>query len=547
VRNRDIVCLAILAALSVVEPGLAAPHLLAGDWAGWAYFEGDGGDVPLRLRISGGDVPEVRFDEVARRAYDLPASIVEWTPPRLIIERTRANGQKIRLEGELAGDAIQGRVEWVDARGRFELVRAVEPIARIAPETFADLQGSYRLGADRVLVIGSRFWGELIYTDLATGRQGTLFPLDRDLFYVGGANYVPRPAEAHLRFFRDKDGKPERMEWSAGDGAPISGPHLPIEQEDVRFASGDVELAGTLLRPAGDERRAAAVVLGGSNWAKRDACRRDAEILTSFGLATLIFDRRGNGESPGKAVHSFHDDATDALAAVRFLRGRADVVRDQVGVTGRSQSGWIAPLTATMGEKEVAFLILFVPPAVSPVEQEKTRRTNALADAGFDADTQDLVRRHVDTAADYAETHRGWDEYSTLRARAVAAGIPADELEPVAPDDPDWKWGELNWRYDPVPTLERVKTPTLAIFGAADRNVVPANNLPRMRQALERAGNRDVTLIEVPGANHGLVTLPPGASALPFHRGSAIGNQGWPTVQRWLATRRMAGTVPVEK
>jgi pimeloyl-ACP methyl ester carboxylesterase len=489
----------------------------------------------------------VRFDELSRRAYDLPALIVEWTPPRLVIERTRPNGQRIRLEGELDGDEIHGRIAWVDSRGSFELVRAVEPIAHIAPETFADLQGSYRLGPDRTLVIGSRFWGELIYTDLATGRQGTLFPRDRDVFYVGGANYVPRPVEAHLRFFRNEDGKPERVEWHAGDGATVSGPHLGIEAEDVRFVSGHVELAGTLLRPSGGERRAAAVVLGGSNWAGRDACRRDAEILTSFGLTTLIFDRRGNGESQGEAVHSFQDDATDALAAVRFLRARADVVGDQIGVTGRSQSGWVAPITATLGDKEVAFLVLFVPPAISPADQEKTRRTNVLADAGFDADTQDLVRRHVDAAIRYAETHRSWEEYAALRARAVAAGIPDDELESATPDDPEWKWGELNWRYDPVPTLERVKTPTLALFGAADRNVVPAENLPRMRRALERAGNRDATLIEVPGADHGLVTLPPGASKLPFHRGSAIGNQGWPTVQRWLAARRLAGTTPNDR
>jgi hypothetical protein len=56
---------------------------------------------------------------------------------------------------------------------------------------------------------------------------------------------------------------------------------------------------------------------------------------------------------------------------------------------------------------------------------------------------------------------------------------------------------------------------------------------------LERAGNHDFTLIEVPGANHGLVTLPPGASKLPFHRGFTIGNQGWPDVQRWLAAHRL--------
>jgi hypothetical protein len=86
-----------------------------------------------------------------------------------------------------------------------------------------------------------------------------------------------------------------------------------------------------------------------------------------------------------------------------------------------------------------------------------------------------------------------------------------------------------------VPTLERVRQPVLAFFGGADRNVVPEINLPRMRTALERAGNHSVTLRVVADADHSLVAIPSAERALPFHRRSGVGPQPWPEIARWLA------------
>ena len=100
----------------------------------------------------------------------------------------------------------------------------------------------------------------------------------------------------------------------------------------------------------------------------------------------------------------------------------------------------------------------------------------------------------------------------------------------------EWAWVRLNMHYDPVPALGKVRCPVLALFGGADRNVVAADNLPVMRGALERAGNPDVTLVEISGVDHGLREVSPSGAPVPLHR-AAAGSAGWDTVRAWLHAR----------
>ncbi|HVS01656.1 MAG TPA: CocE/NonD family hydrolase, partial [Thermoanaerobaculia bacterium] len=509
---------------------------LPGDWVGWAYLD-EGGDLPLRLRLTAG--PEglaARFDELVARRYDLPVQHLAWDGATLRLERTRPGGGSIRLEGTLRGHAIRGRLDWLGHAADFELLRSPHLLARIPPERWEGIPGTYRLGPGRSLVLTSRFWGELLVTDLATGRHGTLFPLDTDLFFLGAALYAPAPAAARLRFHRDEEGEVTAVEWQEGEGEPITGERIPFVEEEVSFESDGVRLAGTLLRPAGSAPLPAAAVLGGSDWTEREGTRRDASILASFGMATLIYDKRGFGESGGEAVVSFHQTARDAAAAAAWLAGRPDVLPGQVGLTGRSRSGWTAPLAASLAP-QAAFLVLFVPPAVSPAAQETTRRLHLLADRGFSPDQRELAAEMLAAAWRFAATGEGWQEYAELRRRAASAGLPEEEvLEPAAADDPEWQWTRLNMAYDPLPVLEDLRTPLLALFGERDRNVVVAENLPRMRAALERGGHPDFELRVVPGADHGLrMVLEDGD--VPPHRRVGFGPAGWPDVAAWLAAR----------
>ena len=122
------------------------------------------------------------------------------------------------------------------------------------------------------------------------------------------------------------------------------------------------------------------------------------------------------------------------------------------------------------------------------------------------------------------------------RARAAAAGLPEDIFEPAERDNPEWEWTRLNMAYDPIPALASLRVPLLALFGERDRNVVVAENLPAMRGALERGGNKAFELFVVPGANHALRDMS-NSGEVPLHRQVGFGTGGWPKVAGWLRER----------
>ena len=65
--------------------------------------------------------------------------------------------------------------------------------------------------------------------------------------------------------------------------------------------------------------------------------------------------------------------------------------------------------------------------------------------------------------------------------------------------------------FDPVPYWAKVTCPVLLLFGELDANVPPKESIPPIQRALERAGNRDVTIKTFPGANHVLLAARTGA------------------------------------
>jgi len=63
-------------------------------------------------------------------------------------------------------------------------------------------------------------------------------------------------------------------------------------------------------------------------------------------------------------------------------------------------------------------------------------------------------------------------------------------------------WMKYFLKYDPYPTLSEVKCPVLALNGSLDLQVPASANLPAIKKGLEEGGNKDVTIIELPGLNH---------------------------------------------
>ena len=283
---------------------------------------------------------------------------------------------------------------------------------------------------------------------------------------------------------------------------------LPYKEEDVTFKSGGVALTGTLRLPLTKGRHPAIFLLQGSGDADREAESFYADHFARHGIATLVYDKRGTGSSGGDyRDESFEDFAADALAGVHYLQSRKDINAKHVGLYGRSHGGIVAPLAASLS-KDVAFIINVSGAGVPPYQQVTYQAEAEMRRDGFSqteiAEAVAYMNQKWNVARAGGE---GWDRLqaatqSARDKRWLARAQPATKLEDIVPS---WK---LQMGYDPMPALEKVKRPVLAVFGELDTLTPVAETTANYRKGLAKAGNRDVTIKIFPNADHALLVWP---------------------------------------
>ena len=304
-----------------------------------------------------------------------------------------------------------------------------------------------------------------------------------------------------------------------------------LVREEVRIPDEKGTLAGVLDLPPGPGPHPAILIVPGSGPATRGfpMYAALAEHWVNRGFAVLRYDKRGTGGSAGDWTReSFQDRADDVVAWTTYLRGRADIRTDRVGLCGHSQGGWIAPLAAASAPRDVAFLLILAGAAVTPAGQDLSSTRHRLLQAGFEEGAAAEAVAFKRALHDLARQGKV-EEAEVARLLKGAARSPWFSI--VCP--PELKIEELCglMRYlalimdhDPLPVLERVTCPVLAVFGEKDPFVDPGENAGRMEGAL-RKGSRDVTLAIVPGAGHRLE--PAGATEAGFAEGALNTMDDW--------------------
>lgn len=101
----------------------------------------------------------------------------------------------------------------------------------------------------------------------------------------------------------------------------------------------------------------------------------------------------------------------------------------------------------------------------------------------------------------------GWDKLQAATQNArdkrwLACAQPATKLADIVPS---WK---LEMGYDPMPALEKVKCPVLAVFGELDTLTPVTETTANYSNGLRKGGNRDLTIKVFPNADHALLVWP---------------------------------------
>jgi uncharacterized protein len=352
--------------------------------------------------------------------------------------------------------------------------------------------------------------------------------------YVGIEHDPPDPASND--FF-------DPVSQRTGDLQNPQGLHLRDGiSEEARVIEAPQGRLGVSLYYTGDGSRATVILVHGN-----DPETREMGFIIPFfvcnGVNVISYDQRGVGQSVGDwLLNGPPQRADDVEAIYDAMRSDSHVDSHRIGIWGFSNGGWTAPLVAT--HRPVAFMILRSAPTESLVQnidcevEQLLRRHNAQ-----DASPQAIALWHafegsLEGTVSWSDTTRlydidakqPWFQYSLMPDLGISIPPPPAKIAGL----------RRLVTFDPAQTLLSVSsTPTLALYGALDRNVDAADSAAHLRAYLARAGNHDVTIKTYPDAGHQLIVSKSGynGDALPPERFVPEYPQ---IVIRWLAARGFA-------
>ena len=314
---------------------------------------------------------------------------------------------------------------------------------------------------------------------------------------------------------------------------------------DVSFANpaGGLALAGTLTVPQGKGPFPAVVLVHGSGPVDRDETLFGHKIflvladhLSRQGIAVLRYDKRGIGKSGGvyKGATT-HDFASDAEAAVAFLRGRPEVDAARIGMVGHSEGGLIAPMVAARDPK-LAFVVMLAGPGVRGellmVEQlALAAKARGVPDALVDRE-RELNRALFAAIVAEPQFDAAGDKARRMMMEAERKGIlPPGTAEPRAKAFAS-PWFHAFLRHEPGPALQSLRQPILVLNGERDLQVPAGMTLGAVRSALK--DNPRAVVKELPAMNHLFQTARTGAGSEYAEIEETMAPLALDTVSEWI-------------
>ena len=428
--------------------------------------------------------------------------------------RAGPEGDVTEFEGAIADGRMSGDLSFTGGKGSFQLIRSSPP----ADSLWRGYPGHYSVpGEEGYLGVVPYDPGNddphLVYLNSRTGEWGILIPVQGEEFAVLPARVLPFTTSTRLTFVREGESI-TGVRVTRGRSQVLGRKEPALRAEEVRFRNGSIELAGTLLTPAGATGRLPAVVIvHGTGAQTRNGApsspsylRLMGEHFARAGCAVLVYDKRGTGGSTGNwRTASFDDLSQDVLAAVGFLQGRSGIDPLRIGLWGISEAGWVISSVVSR-PSAVAFVIVVGGGGLSPADQELYRRELNLKEAGFsERDIQralthqrrkfDLVRANDAAGLDRAnEEARNEHWFNFVSNPTTAEG--------------SWKYWRSVVDFDPRANWTRYQGPLLVIFGADDESGPPRPSLASILSARSKGESPPMVSKVFPGADHMLIVRP---------------------------------------
>jgi len=349
---------------------------------------------------------------------------------------------------------------------------------------------------------------------IARAQASTLAPglyaVSGHTMYVGVEHELPDPASND--FFDPTSRRTGDLHATHGLQL-LSG--ISEERRTIEAAQGRL---GFSLYYAGEKPRATMILIHGN-----DPETREIGFIIPFfvcnGINVISYDQRGVGESTGNWLLNGPSPRADDVAAIYdVMRSDPHVDSHRIGIWAFSNGGWTAPLVAL--HRPIAFMILKSAPTESLAQnidyevEQQLRRHNVEAASPQAVALWHAFEQALDGTVSWSYTKRlydldakqPWFRYSLMPDLGVSIPPPPSMIAGL----------RRFVTFDPTHTLLSISsTPTLALYGALDRNVDAADSATHLREYLTRAGDRDVTIETYPNAGHQLIVSKSGYNGDP--------------------------------
>ena len=306
-------------------------------------------------------------------------------------------------------------------------------------------------------------------------------------------------------------------------------PPFSYNSDDMEYDNADktVHFGATLTYPKGGGSFPTALLITGSGQQDRDETIFGhkpfavlADYLTKKGYAVLRVDDRGIGKTTGSLTNvTSADFAADVEAGIAYLKTRAEVNKNKLGLIGHSEGGAIAPMVAAT-HPELNFIVLWAGPIAGGLKINVAQNGYSLQQAGIDSTavlafmqlhTKELMLfgNAVNVTALNTQVKLVYDEWKKQQPQPVINGLYATDTTVVGQSIYkiydglyNLAWMRFFILHSFAADLAKVHCNVLAINGTMDKQVDAVMNLQAVDSIMKKNNNPHYKTVALTGLNH---------------------------------------------